>query len=43
MKKVTAGLIVLLFTLPVFAQLNAEQTAIKKYFLIFLDFIKRMK
>ena len=41
MKKVTAGLIVLLFTLPVFAQLNAEQAAIKKIFFDFLGFYKK--
>ena len=41
MKKVTAGFIVLLFTLPVFAQLNAEQAGIKKIFFDFLGFYKK--
>ena len=41
MKKVTAGFIVLLFTLPVFAQLNAEQAGIKKIFFDFLRFYKK--
>lgn len=41
MKKITAGFILLLFTLPVVAQLNAEQTAIKKVFFDFLRFYKK--
>lgn len=41
MKKITAGFILLLFTLPVVAQLNAEQAAIKKIFFDFLGFYKK--
>lgn len=41
MKKVTAGFVLLLFTLPVFAQLNAEQTSIRKVFFDFLAFYKK--
>jgi len=41
MKKLIAGLVVLLFTLPVVAQLNAEQITIKKVFFDFLGFYKK--
>ena len=41
MKKITASFIVLLFVLPVFAQLNAEQLAIRKMFFDFLGFYKK--
>ena len=41
MKKITTDFILLLFTLPVFAQLNAEQAAIKKIFFDFLGFYKK--
>ncbi len=41
MKKITTGFIALLFALPVFAQLNAEQTAIRKVFFDFLGFYKK--
>ena len=41
MKKMIAGVTFLLFTLPVFAQLNAEQAAIKKVFFDFLGFYKK--
>lgn len=41
MKKVIACFIVLLCTMPVFAQLNAEQAAIRKVFFDFLGFYKK--
>lgn len=41
MKKITACFIVLLFALPVFAQLNAEQVAVRKVFFDFLGFYKK--
>lgn len=41
MKKIITGFILLLFTLPVFAQLNAEQDSIKKVFFNFLAFYKK--
>lgn len=41
MKKLLSALLLLLFTLPVFAQLNAEQTAIRKVFFDFLAFYKK--
>ncbi|MBL7701468.1 MAG: hypothetical protein JNM14_04420 [Ferruginibacter sp.] len=41
MKKLLSALMLLLFTLPAFAQLNAEQAAIKKVFFDFLAFYKK--
>ena len=41
MKKIIACFIVLLFALPVFAQLNAEQLALRKVFFDFLGFYKK--
>ena len=41
MKKIIAGFVLLLFTLPVSAQLNTEQAAIKKTFFNFLNFYKK--
>lgn len=41
MKKITACCIVLLFTLPVFSQLNTEQASIRKVFFDFLGFYKK--
>ncbi len=41
MKKITTGFIALLFALPVFAQLNAEQAAVRKVFFDFLGFYKK--
>ena len=41
MKKITACIIVLLFALPVFSQLNAGQLAIRKVFFDFLGFYKK--
>lgn len=41
MKKITTGFIALLFALPVFSQLNAEQVAIRKAFFDFLGFYKK--
>ena len=41
MKKITTGFIALLFALPAFAQLNAEQVAIRKVFFDFLGFYKK--
>lgn len=41
MKKITACFIVLLFALSGYAQLNAEQAAIKKTFIDFLGFYKK--
>lgn len=41
MKKITACFIALLFALPVFSQLSAEQTAIRKVFFDFLGFYKK--
>jgi hypothetical protein len=41
MKKLIAGFILLLFTLPALAQLNAEQTGIRKIFFDFLLFYKK--
>ncbi|MEP7237497.1 MAG: hypothetical protein ABI685_06525 [Ferruginibacter sp.] len=41
MKKITACFIALLFTLASYAQLNAEQTAIRKVFFDFLLFYKK--
>ena len=41
MKKIIACFIVLLFAVPVFAQLNAEQLALRKVFFDFLGFYKK--
>jgi hypothetical protein len=41
MKKITACFIVLLFALPAFSQLNAEQVAVRKVFFDFLSFYKK--
>lgn len=41
MKKILSGLILLFLTLPALAQLNAEQTTIRKVFFGFLAFYKK--
>lgn len=41
MKKLAVGFIFLFFSLPIFAQLNAGQTAIRKVFFDFLGFYKK--
>jgi hypothetical protein len=41
MKKISIGFIALLFALPAFAQLNAEQAAVRKVFFDFLGFYKK--
>ena len=41
MKKIITGFIALLFALPVFAQLNAEEVAVRKVFFDFLGFYKK--
>lgn len=41
MKKLFTGFVLLIFTLPGFAQLNAEQAAIRKVFFDFLGFYKK--